>query len=102
MKNTLLIGCCALLSLTGLRAQDSWNPAEEAIIRSTRPDGRLGSSYAIAHQLMKDLKPRLAFRPDFTREEMVNWQREVAKAMKTLMCFRYVCVFVLMKMHFMP
>ena len=87
MKNTLLIGCCALLSLTGLRAQDSWNPAEEAVIRSTRPDGRLGSSYAIAHQLMKDLKPRLAFRPDFTREEMVNWQREVAKAMKTLMSF---------------
>lgn len=87
IKHILLVGCCVLLSLTSLQAQEVFNPAQEAVIKSSRPDGRFMSSYAIAHNLMKSTKPSLAFRPDFTPQEFLHWQDEVAEAMKELMCF---------------
>lgn len=86
MKRSILL-CYTLLSLTGLSAQSVWNPGQHAVIQSSRSDGRFSSSYAIAHQLIKNTRPSLAFRPDFTPKEFRRWQDNVAKAMKELMCF---------------
>lgn len=86
MKRSILL-CYTLLSLTGLSAQSAWNPGQHAVIQSSRSDGRFSSSYAIAHQLIKNTRPSLAFRPDFTPKEFLRWQDNVAKAMNELMCF---------------
>ncbi len=85
--NRVILFCIVLLSSVVLQAQTAWSPEQDSIIRSIRPDGRLASSYAIAHRLIETTRPSLTFRPDFTPREFQQWQEDVAVAMKQLMCF---------------
>lgn len=86
MKKIILL-CSSLLLGLSLSAQTAWSPAQDSLIRSTRSDGRFSSSYAIAHQLVKNTHPSLAFRADFTPQEFQQWQEDVNVAMKELMQF---------------
>ena len=55
--------------------------------RVERADGRMVSSYAIVHELLKQKTPRLAYRPGKSVEEFVQWKDSVRLAMQELMQF---------------
>lgn len=84
MKKRLLI---ILFLLTGvsLYAQQSFDPAAHATFQTPRADGRFTSSRAVAHALMQQEEPALAFRPDLPAAEFSAWQQQVGEAMQALM-----------------
>lgn len=64
------------------------NPLQShAVIMSERPDSLFSSSYAIAHQLVKNTHPTLAFRSNMTSKEFPVWQSDIRNAMRELMHF---------------
>ncbi len=52
-----------------------------------REDGRFLQTAAWVHKYMQTLQPKLAFRPDTTREEFPAWQKAVREKLLELMCF---------------
>ena len=82
------IVCCITLSFIA-----SWSFAQNtfqkqhAIIQSQREDGRLQSSYAIAHHLLEDLKPQYRYHEGMTKKAFRRWQKGLRNAMEELMQF---------------
>lgn len=64
-----------------------YNPEEYAVIRSERPDGRLLSSYAIVHDMLKSTQPRYAYQPGMSKAQFEQWQENVRRAMSDIMNF---------------
>lgn len=60
-------------------------PEEHRLVRSDREDGRMASTYGVAHALLEHTRPALAFDPGFTVDEMRAWQHQVSTAMAALM-----------------
>lgn len=88
MKQLLLLALIFALSVP-VRGQEQEPVFPDSVARivTSRADGRFLSSYAIAHQLLKTTRPRLAFKEDFTSREFAQWQDDVRKAMEELMNF---------------
>ena len=83
-----LLGC---LGMKGYAQQnDTFNPKEHAVIKPERSDGRYLSSRGVVHGMLKGIRPRYAFRPDMTTEELKKWQVELREAMREIMCFPVV------------
>lgn len=59
----------------------------EKIIRSKRPDGRHLSTRGFIQHLLRTTNPRLAFDPDFTRQESERWRLKVRTKLRALMDF---------------
>ena len=94
MKRIALLFLSQLLLTAALQpasAQNSaprtqeFDPAQHAVIRTDRADGRFVSTYGVAHALLKHTQPKYAFDPDFTPEAFVRWQSGVQAAMEELM-----------------
>lgn len=60
---------------------------EQAIIQSTRQDGRFLSSYGVVRSMLSHVKPECAFQPEMTSGEFRKWQDEVRKSMQEIMKF---------------
>ncbi len=60
---------------------------KEKVIRSGRPDGRHVSTRGFLQHLLRDAKPRLAFDPKFTPEELELWRSQVRAKLRELMNF---------------
>lgn len=60
---------------------------DEAVPRSLRSDGRLQSTYAIAHRMLSRLEPRHAWHEGMSRRQTRRWQRDLSRAMRGLMRF---------------
>ncbi len=74
--------------LTAIAASaQSYDPADYAVIRPSRPDGRFISSYAIAHRLVRNTQPKYAYRSGMSASEFSAWQDNVRNAMAALMQF---------------
>jgi hypothetical protein len=87
MKKNLITSLLLLATaVTGASAQN-YNPAEHARIETTRPDGRFVSSYAIAHNMLRQTAPRCAYRPGMNAAEFAAWQDSLRDAMRTIMKF---------------
>ncbi len=86
MRKSILFGLCCCGLFLAVYAQE-YRPEEQAVIRSARPDGRLASSYAIVHEMLKDTHPRYAYRSGLTAEAFRLWQDSLQNAMRTLMKF---------------
>jgi len=54
---------------------------------SGRDDGRFLPTAAFVHKSLQTLQPKLAFRPDMTREAFPAWQQAVREKLLELMCF---------------
>ena len=90
MAKKCLILVCLLLLWGVVGAQESFKKEEHALIQSERADGRFMSSYAIAHELVKNLEPEFAFKESMTAEEMPAWQQGLREAMGKIMKFPVV------------
>ena len=62
-------------------------PVEARTFASGREDGRFVETAGFLHKYLQTLRPRLAFRPDMTREEFSSWCRKVREKLLELMCF---------------
>lgn len=62
-----------------------FNPEEHSRFISPREDGRHTGTRAIAHALMQNHAPTLAYRPGMTAEELAQWRNNVSAAMTGLM-----------------
>lgn len=77
MKATL----CLLLCACSL-----WASAQrDTTLTSRRADGRLESTYAIAHRWVSELKPRWTYREGMSHKAFRRWQKGLRGAMKDLM-----------------
>lgn len=77
----LLLAC-----IFGMKVQaQSFQPEEHATFQTNRTDGRYVSSRAVAHQLMKELKPAFSFRPSMQAADFKTWQKHVRLQMERLM-----------------
>lgn len=77
-----------LLGLTivlALNAQSEFDPAQHKTVETSRADGRYLSTYGVAHAMLKNKTPKYAYRTDFTKKEFKAWQKNVRKAMETIM-----------------
>lgn len=83
MKKRLLI--FFLLICAPLSAQQTFRPATHATFETTRADGRFTSSRAVAHALMQQEEPVLAFGAHLPATEFPAWQQKVGEAMQALM-----------------
>lgn len=63
------------------------NIEKEKVIQSGRPDGRHVSTRGFLQHLLRDAKPSLAFNPEFTPEELKQWQSQVRAKLRELMNF---------------
>lgn len=80
---SIVLGCLSVLSI---RAQNAELPFQDrSVIRSERVDGRFLSSYGVVHEMLKSIRPRYAFQPDFSKRDFKKWQRGVREAMAELM-----------------
>jgi hypothetical protein len=86
MKKNFLTSLFLIISsgFVGLNAQE-YNPDEHAKVESTREDGRFISSYAIAHQMLKETTPKYAYRKGMNSNEFAQWQTSVKDAMQSIM-----------------
>ena len=57
---------------------DTFNPKEHAVIKPERSDGRYLSSRGVVHGMLKGIRPRYAFRPDMTTEELKKMASGIA------------------------
>lgn len=78
----VLIGCLCTIA----HAQE-YDPRQQAVIRSERQDQRFLSTYAVVHEMLKDMQPCLAYRPGMSEREFTQWQDSVRVAMMTIMNF---------------
>ncbi len=54
---------------------------------SGRADGRFVETAGFLHKYLHELRPRLEYRPEMTRDEFASWQRAVREKLRELMCF---------------
>ena len=82
------VACTCLFSfaLFAASAQGQFDPAQNAIVSTTRDDGRFISTYGVAHAMLKQTTPKCAFNPHFSRAEFTQWQHDVQVAMEDIMC----------------
>ncbi|MDD4869097.1 MAG: alpha/beta hydrolase family protein [Kiritimatiellae bacterium] len=59
---------------------------------SGREDNRFIQTAGFLHKYLQTLQPRLAFRPDMSRQQFIDWQSTVRKKLMELMCFPEVPV----------
>lgn len=60
---------------------------EEKVIESERRDGRFVDTRGLIQYLMRNAAPKLAFDPEFTKEEFERWQLRVRDKMRELLSF---------------
>ena len=85
MKRVIFLLCVCCCHLIG-NSQEH-NPDEHAILKSERSDGRLLSTYAIVHEILKDTHPKYAYYPGISKPEFIQWQNNVRDAMIEVMKF---------------
>ena len=56
-------------------------------MKSDRGDGRLLSTYAIVHEMLKDTHPQYAYRSGMSAQDFTQWQDGVRAAMVEIMKF---------------
>lgn len=61
------------------------NAQQDTTLVSKRSDGRLQSTYAILHDMMKNTKPRCAFHDGMTKKEFLKWKKQLRKGMADIM-----------------
>lgn len=89
MKKIIYILLAYLLPASLLIAQQPpvpFDPAAHGSITTDRPDGRYLSSRGVTHAILKNLKPKYAFNPAFTKTEFEQWKTGFRQAMKDVMC----------------
>jgi hypothetical protein len=91
MKKIHLIIFITLIT-GGINAQTSIKPKQidpekYKIISTDRPDGRYVSSRGLVQHMMRNIKPQLAFNPQFSKEEFEIWQNQLRIKMHELMQF---------------
>ena len=57
------------------------------VFRTDRADGRFITSAGFIHEYYKHLKPKLAFDPEMSRNEFLDWRKKVRAKLFELMCF---------------
>ena len=62
-------------------------PVKREVFKTDRSDRRFLSTMGFCHSLYRTLKPKLAFDPSFSREELVQWQQAVRRKLAELMAF---------------
>ena len=82
----LLLSLLASCLFAGSMAQE-FIPEEHALVQSTRPDGRMTSTYAVLHQMLKDTRPKYAYRSGMNSEDFAAWQDGLRSAMAEIMKF---------------
>ena len=70
-----------LIALTN-NTQAQIDPEQHKIINTNRPDGRYISTRGLVQDMMRNVKPQLAFNPEFSRTEIEEWQIQVRNKMK--------------------
>ena len=65
----------------------NYQPEKHAVVKSDRGDGRLLSTYAIVHEMLKDTHPQYAYRSGMSAQEFTQWQDGVRAAMVEIMKF---------------
>lgn len=68
----------------GCKAQN-FNPGEYKVLKTDRADGRYVSTRGVVQYLMENTSPKLAFRPDFSKRQWLEWQHRVRQEMSRLM-----------------
>ena len=62
-------------------------PEKHAVVKSDRGDGRLLSTYAIVHEMLKETHPQYAYRSGMSAQDFTQWQDGVRAAMVEIMKF---------------
>jgi len=75
-----------LIALTN-NAHAQFDPEQYKIISTDRGDNRYISTRGAVQDMMRNVKPQLAFNPEFSRTEIEEWQIQVRNKMKELMRF---------------
>ena len=74
MKRLLfLVSVCSLCMVGN---SQNYQPEKHAVVKSDRGDGRLLSTYAIVHEMLKDTHPQYAYRSGMSAQEfyaMAGW-----------------------------
>ena len=85
MKRLLfLVSVCSLCMVGN---SQNYQPEKHAVVKSDRGDGRLLSTYAIVHEMLKDTHPQYAYRSGMSAQEFTQWQDGVRAAMVEIMKF---------------
>ena len=72
MKRLLfLVSVCSLCMVGN---SQNYQPEKHAVVKSDRGDGRLLSTYAIVHEMLKDTHPQYAYRSGMSAQEFTQWQ----------------------------
>ena len=85
-----IVGAGTTWGATTAAAPGEWpktRPAQVKTYPSGRKDGRFLQTAALVHKSLQTLQPKLAFRPDMTREALPAWQNAVREKLLELMCF---------------
>ena len=85
MKNKLLKAIIVLLIMSVPVLAQTFEPSEHTVIKTDRKDGRYISSRGVMHAFLKNTQPTFSFNPNFTKEEMLTWQKDMSRAMIDLM-----------------
>lgn len=88
MRTLIATLCVCCLTLVGRSQNDRLEG--HAVIQSDRTDGCLLSTYAIVHEMVKDTRPKYAYRPGMSKDEFAQWQDGVRNAMAEIMKFPQV------------
>lgn len=79
MKRLLfLVSVCSLCMVGN---SQNYQPEKHAVVKSDRGDGRLLSTYAIVHEMLKDTHPQYAYRSGMSAQDFTQWQDGVRAAM---------------------
>lgn len=78
MKKTILLLVVFFCAFDSFAQQDT-------TLVSNRPDGRLQSTYAILHQMLRDTEPACAFKAGMTKKQYGKWQKKLKEGMKAVM-----------------
>ena len=85
MKRLLfLVSVCSLCMVGN---SQNYQPEKHAVVKSDRGDGRLLSTYAIVHEMLKDTHPQYAYRSGMSAQEFTQGQDGVRAAMVEIMKF---------------
>ena len=85
MKRLLfLVSVCSLCMVGN---SQNYQPEKHAVVKSDRGDGRLLSTYAIVHEMLKDTHPQYAYRSGMSAQDFTQWQDGVRAAMVEIMKF---------------
>lgn len=68
-------------------ANKPFEPDDYKIITSDRADGRYVSTRGFVQYLIRNQQPQLAFDPQFSKQEFLEWQKKVREKMQELMKF---------------